>query len=62
MREVCDWPDYLRLGMEHAPLLILNGNADVILDRDSSGTIWREMQANVQAADPNGERMRRQPV
>ncbi len=58
MREVCDWPDYLRLGMAHAPLLILNGDADVILDRDSSGTIWREMQANVRAADPNGERIR----
>ncbi len=58
MREVCAWPDYLRLGMAHAPLLILNGDADVILDRDSSGTIWREMQANVQAADPTDKRVR----
>lgn len=59
MREVCDWPNYLRLGMAHAPVLILNGDADVILDRDASGTIWREMQANVQAADPTGKRVRR---
>jgi dienelactone hydrolase len=54
MREVCAWPDYLRLGMANAPLLILNGDADIILDRDGSGTIWREMEANVQAADPAG--------
>ncbi len=58
MREVYDWPDYLRAGMSHAPLLILNGDADVILDRDASGTIWREMQANIQAADPAGARIR----
>ena len=58
MRQVCDWSDYLCMGMVHAPLLILNGDADVILDRDSSGTIWREMQANVQAADPDGKRVR----
>ncbi len=58
MREDCDWPDYLRLGMNNAPLLILNGDADVVLDRDQGGTIWREMQANVQAADPDGVRVR----
>lgn len=57
MREVCAWPDYLRTGMVNAPLLILNGDADVILDRDASGTIWREMRAHVQAADPGGARV-----
>ncbi len=57
MRAHFKWPDYLRAGMEHAPLLILNGDADIILDRDRSGTIWREMQANARAADPNNERL-----
>lgn len=58
MREACGWPDYLRTGMANAPLLILNGDADVILDRNETGTIWREMQAHVQAADPEGARVK----
>ncbi len=57
MRTVCEWPEYLRFGMAHAPLLILNGAADVILDRDGSGTIWREMETALQKADPDGTRI-----
>lgn len=57
MRELAHWPDLLRLGAATCPLLVMNGDADVVIDRDGSGTIWRELKTHVQAADPAGRRL-----
>jgi hypothetical protein len=57
LRAVCDWPAFLRLGAEHGALLVMNGDADVIIDRDGSGTVWRDLVAHLQAVDPTGQRL-----
>ncbi len=58
MRDAMDWPAFLRLGMAHAPVLILNGDTDVVLDPEGNGVIWRQMQAHIEAADPSGMTIR----
>jgi hypothetical protein len=58
LRAVCDWPEFLALGAEHSPLLVMNGDADVIIDQDLSGTVWRDTRAHLRALDPGGGRLR----
>jgi hypothetical protein len=57
LRAVCDWPAFLRLGAEHGALLVMNGDADVIIDRDGSGTVWRDLKAHLQTVDPTGRQL-----
>jgi hypothetical protein len=56
-RKLCDWPEYLRLGAEHGALLLINGTTDYVIDRDKSGTIWRQCTENLEAVDPSGKRL-----
>jgi pimeloyl-ACP methyl ester carboxylesterase len=56
LRAVCDWPAFLRLGP--GALLFANGDADVIIDHDLSGQVWRDTAAHLAAADPTGQRLR----
>ena len=47
MRRLCDWPTFLALAAPQCAVLVLNGDADVILDRDGDGTAWRGTRENV---------------
>ncbi len=58
LRAICEWPQYLELGAEHNGLLVMNGEADSIIDEDGSGTVWRDTVAYLTALDPAGERLR----
>jgi hypothetical protein len=57
MRSVCDWPALLRLGAENGTLMVMNGDADVIIDRDGSGVVWQELKNNLQEVDPSGRHL-----
>lgn len=57
LREACDWPDFLRLGAGQGALLVMNGDADPVIDRDGSGVVWKDTVAHLQAADPAGRRL-----
>lgn len=50
LREHCDWPEFLSLGAPHCAVLVLNGDADVIIDREGDGTAWRDTRQAVSAA------------
>lgn len=54
LRELADWPDFLRLGAATSALLVMNGYADVVIDRDQSGIIWRELKEHAQAVETTG--------
>ncbi len=58
LRAICEWPEFLALGAGHSALLVMNGNADVIIDPDASGTVWRDTQAYLAALDPGSARLR----
>ena len=47
MSQILDWEQYLSLAAPHCNILIMNGDADIIIDRDGHGHAWREMQAVV---------------
>lgn len=47
LRELCDWPEFLGLAAPHCAVLILNGDADTIIDKDGDGTAWRGTRENV---------------
>jgi len=47
LREICSWEDFLSLAAPHCAVLILNGDADVIIDRNGDGTAWRETRSSV---------------
>ncbi|HIC18268.1 TPA: hypothetical protein EYO77_09165 [Candidatus Poribacteria bacterium] len=42
MSQILDWEQYLSLAAPHCHILIMNGGADVIIDRDGYGHAWRE--------------------
>ena len=50
MRKLCDWPQYAALAAPHCAVLITNGDADVIIDRNGDGSAWRGTRATVAAA------------
>lgn len=58
LRAVCDWDEFLRLGFEHAACLVMNGDADSIIDDDTSGTVWRDTKEHCVTVDPARERLR----
>lgn len=41
MREMLTWDEYLALAAPHCAVLVMNGDADVIIDRDGTGEAWR---------------------
>jgi hypothetical protein len=40
-----------------ADLLVMNGDADTVIDRDGSGAVWKHTVAHLRAADPSGRRL-----
>ena len=51
LRDHCDWGDFLGLAAPDNGVLVLNGDADVIIDRLGDGTAWRQTEAAVAAAN-----------
>jgi hypothetical protein len=51
MREAFSWSDYLSLAAPHCRMLVMNGTADVIIDRDADGSAWAETKESVAAAE-----------
>ncbi|MBL7040081.1 MAG: exo-alpha-sialidase [Pirellulaceae bacterium] len=41
MRKMLSWSQYVSLAAPHCALLVMNGDADVIIDRNGDGTAWR---------------------
>ncbi len=51
MRERLTWPQYALLAAPHCAVLIANGNADWVIDRDDDKSAWRgQQEVVVQAA------------
>jgi dienelactone hydrolase len=57
LRAVCEWSEFLALGAAHAPLLVTNGDADVIIDKDSTGQVWRDTVDHLRTVDPSATRL-----
>ena len=53
LREICDWTDFLALPAPHCAVLILNGDADVIIDDIGDSTIWNQTRQTVQTVSAN---------
>jgi hypothetical protein len=49
LRALCEWTDYLALAAPHCAVLVLNGDAGVIIDCD--GVVWRGLQGSLRV-DP----------
>ena len=43
MREICSWSDFLRL-MSPVHVVVMNGDADVVIDREGDGSAWEGMR------------------
>jgi hypothetical protein len=50
MREWMTWDQYLALAAPHCALRIVNGDADVIIDKEDDGAAWRDMEPAVDSA------------
>lgn len=50
MRKMLSWSQYVSLAAPHCALLVMNGDADVIIDRNGDGTAWRGTRAVVEKA------------
>ncbi|HUT37085.1 MAG TPA: acetylxylan esterase [Planctomycetota bacterium] len=51
MREGLRWDEYLALAAPKCALLVMNGTADVIIDRDADGSAWSETRRAVASAE-----------
>jgi len=50
MREFLSWGEYASLGAPHCAVLVLNGDADWIIDRHRDGRAWKGTHAAVERA------------
>ncbi len=50
MRELLGWAEYAALAAPGCAMLVMNGDADVIIDTDGDGTAWADTTAAVEAA------------
>ncbi|QDT41807.1 Alpha/beta hydrolase family protein [Gimesia alba] len=50
MREICTWPEFLSLAAPHCAVLVMNGDADWIIDSDDDGAAWRGTRSAVSDA------------
>jgi poly(3-hydroxybutyrate) depolymerase len=57
MRERITWGDYIALAAPHCAVLVMNGDADVIIDMDKSGRAWNGTRAAVAHAAEVYERL-----
>jgi len=51
MREQLTWPEFASLAAPHCRLLVTNGDADVVIDRDGDGSAWQGTQAAIDEAN-----------
>ena len=58
LRGVCDWQRFLELGAEHSTLLVMNGDADLVIDADGTGTVWRDTRLNLESVDRGPDRIK----
>jgi dienelactone hydrolase len=57
MREALTWSEYLALTTPHCQVLITNGDADTIIDRNADGSAWTGTQAAVDRANANAKQL-----
>lgn len=57
LRAVCTWPEFLALAPPRNALLVMNGDADVVIDKDQTGEPWSDTRAHLKAVDPTGARL-----
>ena len=57
MREELTWTEYASLAAPHCAVLIVNGDADSIIDRDDDGSAWAGTRAVVERAGRNFEQL-----
>lgn len=50
LRESCTWSEFLALAAPDCAVLVMNGDADWIIDSDDDGTAWRGTKSAVNAA------------
>jgi cephalosporin-C deacetylase-like acetyl esterase/predicted GH43/DUF377 family glycosyl hydrolase len=50
MREICTWPEYAALAAPNCAVLIANGDADWVIDRDRDKTAWTGTRNAVEQA------------
>ena len=53
LRTLCTWPEFLSLAAPHCAVLILNGDADVIIDTEGDSAAWEGTRNTVASAAPN---------
>lgn len=53
LKERCSWSEFLSLGTPHCAVLILNGDADVIIDDVGTGAVWKSTRQTVGEAAAN---------
>lgn len=42
LRAICTWEDYISLAQPHCAVLVLNGDADVVIDKEGDGHLWKK--------------------
>ena len=50
LRTLCSWSEFLSLAAPHCAVIVMNGDADIIIDRDGDGKAWRGTRAAVGGA------------
>ena len=53
LRELYTWPEFLSLAAPDCAVMVMNGDADWIIDSDDDGTAWRDTRAAVTEAAKN---------
>ena len=52
LRKLCSWSEYLSLAAPHCAVLILNGDVDVVIDKENDGAAWRGVRSAVTETVP----------
>ena len=50
MREICTWPELVSLAAPDCAMIVMNGDADWIIDTDDDGHAWRGTRSHVAEA------------
>ncbi|WP_420427195.1 alpha/beta hydrolase [Algiphilus sp.] len=52
MREQVSWMQFIALSAPHSNILILNGEADIVIDKKEERAVWRDLQGLVESVKP----------
>jgi dienelactone hydrolase len=50
LRRYCSWTEFFVLSAPHCAVLLMNGDADVVIDKDGTGEAWADTDAALTAA------------